>query len=68
MTRVIAIADSDSYLKWSVATLRRLPSAYSRRQLMVANPVLPSAAQIRAVSVEPVETLSFGAVGRMLRR
>lgn len=68
MTRVIAIADSDSYLKWSVATLGRLPSAYSSRQLMIANPVLPSAAQIRAVSAEPVETLSFGAVRRMLRR
>jgi hypothetical protein len=35
---------------------------------MVANPVLPSAAQIRAVIVEPVETLSFRAVRRMLRR
>jgi hypothetical protein len=68
VTRVIAIADSDSYLKWSAGTVRRLPSGYSSRQLMIANPVLPSASQIRAVSAEPVETLSFGAVRRMLRR
>ena len=40
VTRVIAIADSDSYLKWSVATLGRLPSAYTTRQLVIANPVL----------------------------
>jgi len=68
VTRVIAIADSDSYLKWSAATLRRFPPGYQSRQLMIANPVLPSVAQIRALSVEPIETVSFGAVRRMLRR
>ena len=67
MTWVVAIADSDSYLKWSAATLRRLPSAYTSRQLVIANPVLPSAAQIRAASAGPAEIGSFGAVRRILR-
>ena len=50
MTRVIAISDSDSYLKWSVATLRALPASWSSTQLVVKNPVLPSPEQARAAA------------------
>ena len=50
MTRVLAISDSDSYLKWSVATLRALPAAWSSTQLVVKSPVLPSAGKMLSVS------------------
>jgi hypothetical protein len=68
MTRVIAISDSDSYLKWSVATLRALPASWSCTQLVVKNPVLPSAEQARAAAGRPVPMLSYRALMRMLRR
>ena len=55
---VLAVADTDSYLKWSMATLRHLPAAWTRTQLVVANPVQPSPAQIRAVGDEPVGVVS----------
>ena len=68
MTRVIAISDSDSYLKWSVATLRALPSSWSSTQLVVKNPVLPSPEQARAAAGRSVPVLSYSALMRVLRR
>jgi hypothetical protein len=50
VTRVLAIADTDSYLKWSAATLATLPDDWTRTQLVLANPEMPSAAQIRAAT------------------
>ena len=67
MTRVIAISDSDSYLKWSVATLRALPASWSSTQLVVKNPVLPSPEQARAAAGSPVPVLSYSALMRRLR-
>lgn len=46
--RIIAIADSDSYLKWAAATLGALPTAADRELLLVETPVLPSETQRRA--------------------
>lgn len=46
--RVLAIADSDSYLKWGAAMLDRLPDGWERELVLIATPVLPSAAQQRA--------------------
>jgi hypothetical protein len=43
--RVVAIADSDSYLKWSGALLASLPDEWERELLIVQTPVLPSASQ-----------------------
>ena len=43
--RFIAIADSDSYLKWAAAFLGALPSATERELILVETPVLPSEAQ-----------------------
>jgi hypothetical protein len=65
--RVLAIADTDSYLKWSAATLEALPSSWKSTQLIIENPVMPSAAQIRAVSSRPVEVLTNAEVVRRIR-
>jgi hypothetical protein len=65
---VLAIADTDSYLKWSAATLDALPHSWESSQLLIRNPVMPSEAQIRAASSRPVEVLSFGALVRRIRR
>lgn len=46
--RVLAVADTDSYLKWSVATLATLPSQWSGEQIVIDNPVRPSGAQMMA--------------------
>ncbi|MFN4000544.1 DUF6716 putative glycosyltransferase [Microcella sp.] len=45
---VVALVDSDSYLKWGAATLDRVVPDADRRLVIVANPVMPSAAQRRA--------------------
>jgi hypothetical protein len=55
--RVLAIADTDSYLKWSVATLKALPGSWQSTQLIIENPVMPSAVQIQAVSSRHLEVL-----------
>jgi hypothetical protein len=65
--RVLAIADTDSYLKWSVATLEALPSSWQSTQLIIENPVMPSAAQIRAVASRHVEVLPSAEVVRRIR-
>jgi Putative glycosyltransferase (DUF6716) len=65
--RVLAIADTDSYLKWSAATLEALPESWESTQLLIANPIMPSAAQIRAVSNRPVEVLTHAALVRRIR-
>ncbi|GMA22329.1 hypothetical protein GCM10025864_00880 [Luteimicrobium album] len=46
--RVLAVADSDSYLKWAAATLDGLGDGFSGRLVLVASPVLPSDAQVAA--------------------
>lgn len=66
--QVLAIADTDSYLKWSEATLDALPSSWDSVQLLIKNPVMPSVAQIQAVSSRQVEVLSHAAVKRRIRR
>ena len=68
MTRVIAVSDSDSYLKWSVATLRAMPATWSATQLVIKNPVLPSAEQAQAAAGAPVPVLGHSALLRTLRR
>src|SRR5918995_7510053 len=56
--RILAVADTDSYLKWSSATLSALPAGWHRSQLVIRNPVMPSAEQMQAVSSLPVDLLS----------
>lgn len=66
--RVLAVADSDSYLKWSVATLGAMPAAWSRSQVLVRSPVTPSAAQVQAAAGRDVTVLGLpGLVARVRR-
>jgi hypothetical protein len=43
--RFVAIADSDSYLKWAAAFLGALPGVTERELILVETPVLPSETQ-----------------------
>jgi hypothetical protein len=64
---VLAISDTDSYLKWSAATLDALPRSWESSQLLIENPAMPSDAQIRAASSRPVEVLTHAALVRRIR-
>ncbi|REE98383.1 DUF6716 putative glycosyltransferase [Thermomonospora umbrina] len=46
--RVLAVADSDSYLKWTAGLLDHLPEDWSRRLAVVRSPITPSPEQIRS--------------------
>lgn len=65
--RVLAIADTDSYHKWSAATLEALPDSWESTQVLVENPVMPSATQIRATCKRPVGVLTHAALVRLIR-
>ena len=65
--RVLAIADSDSYLKWSSATLGALPPSWLPSQVVVENPVMPSAAQMQAASTLPMQVLDRAGIVRRLQ-
>ena len=62
---VLAVADTDSYLKWGAATLDAMPEHWRTSQVVVDNPVRPSAAQVAAATRRPVEVLDRR---RLLRR
>lgn len=68
MTRVLAVADSDSYLKWSAATLAAMPAHWERRQVLIRNPIAPSAAQVEAAVGAPVPTLGLAAIIALILR
>ncbi len=68
MRRLIAVADTDSYLKWSSATLGRLSADWTCSQFVIANPVMPSADQMRAASGQEVPVLGRRSLLRQLRR
>lgn len=69
MTRVLAVADADSYLKWGTALLDRLPGSWERRLLLISSPITPSADQAAAAATGmPVERVSLGRLRRLLRR
>nr|WP_284288361.1 DUF6716 putative glycosyltransferase [Angustibacter aerolatus] len=53
--RVVAVADSDSYLKWAVGLLGTLPADWRRRAVVVRSPIAPSAAQRAAAGREDDE-------------
>lgn len=48
MTRVLAVADSDSYLKWAAGLLDALPDGWTTELVVVRTPITPSEDQIRA--------------------
>ena len=61
--KVIAIADSDSYLKWGAAFLGTLPGVTERELLLIETPVLPSdnqrAAALAVGGVPPEQLVSL---------
>jgi hypothetical protein len=65
--KIIAVADTDSYLKWSAATLRAAPAHWSSLQLVVDSPIKPSAQQIRAADRDQVEVLGLAALRQRIR-
>ncbi len=48
--RVLAVADSDSYLKFACATLDSLGEGWEREVLLVRSPILPTLEQIQAAT------------------
>ncbi|WGW12833.1 hypothetical protein LWF01_03395 [Saxibacter everestensis] len=47
---ILAVCDSDSYLKWGCATLDALPADWRRDVLLLRTPILPTGAQIAAAT------------------
>ena len=66
--RVLAVADADSYLKWSAATLDRLPADWQRRQVLLDSPIAPSPDQVVAATGTSITRLGLGALARLVRR
>ncbi|ETK37317.1 DUF6716 putative glycosyltransferase [Microbispora sp. ATCC PTA-5024] len=48
MTRLLAVADSDSYLKWAAGLLDALPEGWTTDLAVVRTPITPSDGQIAA--------------------
>lgn len=64
MVRVLAVADSDSYLKWTAATCAAMPSQWRTEQVVITTPITPSAAQIIAATGTSVPTVSLAQLVR----
>lgn len=60
MVRVLAVADSDSYLKWTSATCAAMPPDWQIERVVITTPITPSSAQIAAAAgtAVPVITLA----------
>lgn len=48
VVRVLAVADSDSYLKWGASLLDTLPPSWERRLVVVRSPIAPTREQVDA--------------------
>lgn len=48
MTSFLTLADTDSYVKWGAALLYSAPADWDRQLVVLATPMLPSAAQLDA--------------------
>lgn len=57
--RVLAVADSDSYLKWSAATCAAMPGEWHRRQVVIRSPIAPSSGQIAAAAGRTIEVVGL---------
>lgn len=66
MVQVVAIADSDSYLKWSAATLEAMPVHWQAEQWLIRNPVAPSPEQVRAATGRWVRMINIAGVAAAL--
>ena len=59
MVHVLAVADTDSYLKWSVSTLATLPAGWTSHQVLLRNAVMPSPDQVAAAGQPDVEVVGL---------
>ncbi|MFG1944268.1 DUF6716 putative glycosyltransferase [Nonomuraea sp. NPDC048826] len=68
--KVLAVADSDSYLKWAACLLQDLPEGWDTELVVVRTPIAPSAGQIAAaVGDRPAPpVLSARALRRLAER
>lgn len=72
--RILALADSDSYLKWAAATLAALPARWERRLALVETSAAPSATQRAAAlaasgfAPDGLELVPLRALDETLRR
>lgn len=72
--RVVAVADSDSYLKWGAATLDRLGPDHETTLLVVRSPIAPTPSQVDAATAStrfaaaPPPVLGVAALRRTLAR
>lgn len=71
--RFLAVADSDSYIKWGAAMLDRSPEEWERRLVVIKTPALPNERQIDAAlagssfaSVE-VPQVDLGALSALVK-
>ena len=64
---MLAVADTDSYLKWGAATLDAMPAHWRTTQVVVGNPVRPSAAQVAAATDRYVQVLDRSTLLRRIR-
>ena len=67
MRHVLAVADTDSYLKWAAATLTAMPPEWRSTILVIENPAMPSPAQIGSATQVAVHVLDRWAILRRIR-
>jgi hypothetical protein len=67
MKRLLAVADTDSYLKWAAATLTAMPPEWRSTIVVIDNPAMPSPAQIASATHMPTKVLDRRAILRRIR-
>lgn len=71
--RVLALADTDSYVKWGASVLDRLPAGWSRGLAVLATPAAPSEAQLASAlagtgtQISAVEAVPLAALTERIR-
>lgn len=60
--KVLAVTDSDSYVKWGATILNRMPAAWQRSLVVIRTPALPSARQLGAALAGTAFTVAETAV------
>jgi len=68
VVHVLAVADTDSYLKWSLATLASLPAGWTSHQVLLRNAVMPSAQQVTAAGRAGVQVVGLARLLALLVR
>jgi hypothetical protein len=64
--RLLAVADSDSYLKWAVATARVMPDAWDVDVVVLRNPIAPSPEQARGAAGSELPVVGLRRLSRLV--